>query len=173
MGILWKTPWGREAPFPGRRLSRGLPLLARWFGLGLLALGGLALGQGTGSEPLAPGSLGPRAVLARCREEVRGLRPLGLYRGEEGLLVLLGQERPLLLLALEAGRPRPHVGPPRGRPVGQRPLAFLRELTLARRVAVVEGEYRCFVLYRGRVVGVLRLGMDLEPLPVPGVSPAP
>ncbi|GGM97033.1 hypothetical protein GCM10007092_08370 [Thermus composti] len=122
-----------------------------------LALLGLALGEGSG----------PEAVLGRCFGVLRGLEVQALYQGEGALLVLLGQEKPLLLLALEGGRPFPYLGPPRGRHLARRPLPFLRELSLARRVVVLPREYRCFVLHRGRVVGVLRLGEDLNPLPLP------
>lgn len=139
----------------------------------LLALMGLAQAEGPGPRPLFMGNQEAEAAFLRCREVVRDLRVQALYQGEGRLLVVLGRERPLLLLALEAGHPVPHTGPLRGRFVGKRPLPFLGELALARRVAAGEGGYRCFVLYRGRVVGVLRLGMDLEPLPLPGVFPPP
>lgn len=134
----------------------------------LVLAAGLALGEGPAwPRPSA------EAVLLRCQEVVRGLRVRALYREGGALLVLLGGERPLLLLALEEGRPLPHMGPLRGKPLGKRPLPFLRELTLARQVVVLAGEYRCFVLHRGRVVGVLRLGLDLSPLPLfpPGEEP--
>ena len=58
------------------------------------------------------------------------------------------------------------MGPIRGKPMRMRPFFFLRELSLARRVLVLPEGYRCFVLHRGRVVGVLRLGLDLTPLPL-------
>ncbi|WP_243093726.1 hypothetical protein [Thermus thalpophilus] len=129
-------------------------------GLALLFLVGLAWAQG-----------GEERALVRCLEVVRTLEVQALYREDGAVLVLLGRDRPLLLLALEGGRPMPHAGLPRGRPMGRRPLPFLRELTLARFVAVGEGEYRCFVLHRGRVVGVLRLAKDFTPLPLEGFSP--
>ncbi|GLV47742.1 hypothetical protein TJA_09090 [Thermus sp. LT1-2-5] len=129
-------------------------------GLALLLLLGLAWAQG-----------GEERALARCLEVVRALEVQALYREDGVVLVLLGRERPFLLLALEGGRPMPHAGPPRGRPMGRRPLPFLRELTLARFVAVGEKEYRCFVLHRGRVVGVLRLAKDFSLLPLEGFSP--
>lgn len=134
----------------------------------LVLAAGLALGEGSAwPRPSA------EAVLLRCKEVVRGLRVQALYREGGSLLVLLGGEKPLLLLALEEGRPLPHMGLPRGKPMGKRPLPFLRELTLARQVVALAGEYRCFVLHRGRVVGVLRLGPDLSPLPLfpPGEEP--
>nr|WP_232822516.1 hypothetical protein [Thermus sediminis] len=118
----------------------------------------MALGEG--SVPRA------EAALLGCLQVLRGLEVLGLYREEGATLVLLGRERPLLLVALERGRPMPHLGPPRGRPLARRPLPFLRELSLARRVVVLPGEYRCFVLHRARVVGVIRLSEDLEPIPL-------
>ncbi|AEV15628.1 hypothetical protein TCCBUS3UF1_5800 [Thermus sp. CCB_US3_UF1] len=125
----------------------------------------------------AEGSPPPsEAAFLRCREVVGGLEVQALYQGEGATLVLLGKGRPLLLVALEEGRPLPHAGPPRGKPMARRPFPFLRELSLARRVVVLAGEYRCFVLHRGRVVGVLRLGPDLEPLPLfppPEGPPAP
>ncbi|GAB5603443.1 hypothetical protein FJNA_19690 [Thermus sp. FJN-A] len=144
--------------------------MRRLFGLlPLVAL--LALGEGpTLGEAFPPGRP-PAEVLLRCQEVVRTLEVQALYRGEEGLLVLLGRERPLLLLVLEGGRPMPHMGPLRGHPLEKRPLPFLREFSLARRVVVLPGEYRCFVLHRGRVVGVLRLDRGLKPLPLPGVAP--
>ncbi len=127
----------------------------------LLTLLGMALGE---EEPRPlPGE----AVLLRCGEVVRGLEVLALYREGRATLVLLGREAPLLLLALEGERPYPHLGPPRGRRLPKRSLPFLKELSLARRVVALSGEYRCFVLHRGRVVGVLRLGEDLHPLPLP------
>jgi len=126
----------------------------------LLLLLGLALGEGPG----------PEAARARCLEVLRALEVLALYREDGTTLVLLGQERPLLLLAVERGRPFPHLGPLKGRPLPRRPFAFVKELSLARRVVALPGEYRCFVLHRGRVVGVLRLGEDLTPLPL---SPPP
>jgi hypothetical protein len=123
----------------------------------LLFLLGVALGEGSGSQ----------VALRGCLEVLRGLEVLGLYQEEGITLVLLGREKPLLLLALERGRPMPHLGLPRGRLLPRRPVPFLRELSLARWVVVLPGEYRCFVLHRGRVVGVLRLGEDLKPLPLP------
>ncbi|TBH17617.1 hypothetical protein [Thermus thermamylovorans] len=135
----------------------------RWLAL-LLALGPV-LGEG--------GPPWPGPVLHRCWEVVRGLEVQALYRENGVTLVLLGRERPYLLLALEGGGLRPHPGPPRGRPLPRRPLAFLGELSLARRVVVLPREYRCFVLHRGLVVGVLRLGQDLEPLPLPEVPKMP
>ncbi|MGC8875525.1 hypothetical protein [Thermus sp.] len=126
----------------------------------LLAFFGMALGG-------EPGPFSEEAVLLRCAEVVRALEVLALYREGGATLVLLGRERPLLLVALEGERPYPHLGPPRGRPLPRRPLPFLREFSLARRVVVLPGEYRCFVLHRGRVVGVVRLGEDLRPLPLP------
>ncbi len=129
----------------------------------LLPFLGLALGE-------EPRPFSGEAVLLRCAEVVRTLEVLALYREGRATLVLLGRESPLLLLALEEGRPYPHLGPPRGRPLPRRPLPFLRELSLARRVVALPGEYHCFVLHRGRVVGVVRLGEDLRPLPL---SPGP
>lgn len=155
----------------GRFLRRGP--LGFLLGLGLLAVAGLARAEESWPQRLPLTSLEAEAVRLRCREVVRGLRVQALYRGEGGVLVLLGRERPLLLLALEEGRPMPHAGPLRGRLVEKRPLPFLGELALARQVVAAGREYRCFVLHRGRVVGVLRLGEDLEPLPVPGVPPPP
>ena len=122
----------------------------------LLFLLGFALGEGSG----------PEAALRACLQVLRGLEVQALYRGEGSTLVLLGQERPLLLLAVERGRPLPHLGPPRGRPLPRRPIPFLRELSLAPWAVVLPREYRCFVLHRGRVVGVLRLAQDLRPLPL-------
>jgi hypothetical protein len=122
----------------------------------LLFLLGVALGEG----------FGPEAVLKECLLLIRGLQVLGLYQEEGATLVLLGQERPLLLVAVERGRPMPHLGPLRGKPPARRPLPLLKELSLARQVVALPGEYRCFVLHRGRVVGVLRLGQDLRPIPL-------
>jgi hypothetical protein len=122
----------------------------------LLFLLGFALGEGSG----------PEAALRACLLVLRGLEVQALYREEGSTLVLLGQERPLLLLAVEQGRPLPHLGPPRGRPLPRRPMPFLSELSLARWVVALPGEYRCFVLHRGRVVGVLRLAHDLRPIPL-------
>ncbi|MEJ5337394.1 MAG: hypothetical protein WHT26_08885 [Thermus sp.] len=117
---------------------------------------------------LAPPAFGqgPGEVLARCALLLKGLEVQALYREDGVTLVLLGRGRPYLLLALEGGRPLPYAGPLRGRPLGRRPLPFLPELTLARRVLLLEGEYRCLVLHRGRVVGVLRLDPSLEPIPL-------
>lgn len=113
----------------------------------------------------------PEAVLARCLGVLRTLEVQALYREDGALLVLLGRERPYLLLALEGNRPLPYAGPLRGRRVAKRPLPFLSELTLARRVLHQEGEYRCLVLHRGRVVGVLRLDFRLDPVPLPEEPP--
>lgn len=122
-----------------------------------------ALGQGGAGGPVA--YLGERALF-RCLEVLKGLEVQAFYREGPDLLVLLGRERPLLVLALEGGRLWPHPRPPRGRPLPKRPFPFLRELTLAPWAMRVEGEYRCFVLHRGRVVGILRLDQDLRPLPL-------
>lgn len=130
----------------------------------LLGLGMGALGE-EGPRPLAPE---PRAtVLRRCAEVLRTLEVQALYQEGGRFLLVLGRGEPLLLLSLEEGRPMPHMGPIQGKPMRMRPFAFLRELSLARWVVVLPGEYRCFVLYRGRVVGVLRLSLDLSPLPLP------
>ncbi len=137
--------------------------MMRWLGVLLLGLGGLALGEG-GPKALV---LAPEEVLNRCGALVRVLEVQALYREGDTFLLVLGQKEPLLLLALEGDRPMPHMGPPRGRPIRKRPFPFLRELSLARWVVVLPGEYRCFILHRGRVVGVLRLGQDLSPLPLP------
>ncbi|WP_234553749.1 hypothetical protein [Thermus caliditerrae] len=153
--------------------SPGKGPLGFLLGLGLLALAGLVRAEGSWPQRPPLASLEAEAVRLRCREVVRGLRIQALYWEEGRLLVLLGRERPLLLLAVEEGRPMPHAGPLRGRLVEKRSLPFLGELALARRVVAAGGEYRCFVLHRGRVVGVLRLGEDLEPLPLPGVPPPP
>lgn len=111
--------------------------------------------------------LAPEEVLNRCGALVRVLEVQALYREGDTFLLVLGQKEPLLLLALEGDRPMPHMGSPRGQPIRKRPFPFLRELSLARWVVVLPGEYRCFILHRGRVVGVLRLGQDLSPLPFP------
>ncbi|MFN3179945.1 MAG: hypothetical protein ACK4G4_03960 [Thermus sp.] len=137
----------------------------RWLGVFLLlALGGWAMGEE------GPKGFGPSAeeALARCLKVVRTLEVQALYREGDTLVLALGQAegRPLLLLALEGGRPMPYMGPIRGKPMRKRPFFFLRELSLARRVLVLPEGYRCFVLHRGRVVGVLRLGLDLAPLPL-------
>ena len=139
----------------------------RWLA-GLLLLAQAVLGQGGAGGPVASPSgeyLGERALF-RCLEVLKGLEVQAFYREGPELLVLLGRERPLLVLALEGGRLWPHPRPPRGRPLPKRPFPFLRELTLAPWVLEVEGEYRCFVLHRGRVVGILRLDQDLRPLPL-------
>ncbi|WP_038058189.1 hypothetical protein [Thermus amyloliquefaciens] len=139
----------------------------RWLGVFLLlALGGWARGE-EGPWGLGPP---PEEVRERCFAVVRTLEVQALYREGDTLVLVLGRaakESPLLLLALEGGRPMPHMGPIRGKPVRMRPFFFLQELSLARRVVALPGEYRCFVLHRGRVVGVLRLGLDLTPLPLP------
>lgn len=138
----------------------------RWLGVFLLlALGGWALGE-EGPKGFGPS---PEEVLTQCFKVVRTLEVQALYREGDTLVLVLGQpvgERPLLLLALEGGRPMPYMGPIRGKPMRMRPFFFLRELSLARRVLVLPEGYRCFVLHRGRVVGVLRLGSDLIPLPL-------
>ncbi|BAW02366.1 hypothetical protein TTMY_1998 [Thermus thermophilus] len=139
----------------------------RWL-VGLLLLAQAVLGQGEADGPVASPSgahLAERALF-RCLEVLKGLEVQAFYREGPGLLVLLGRERSLLVLALEGGRLWPHPRPPRGRPLPKRPFPFLRELTLAPWVLEVEGEYRCFVLHRGRVVGILRLDQDLRPLPL-------
>ena len=143
----------------------------RWLA-GLLLLAQAVLGQGGAGGPVASPSgeyLGERALFP-CLEVLKGLEVQAFYREGPDLLVLLGRERPLLVLALEGGRLWPHPRPPRGRPLPKRPFPFLRELTLAPWVLEVEGEYRCFVLHRGRVVGILRLDQDLRPLPLGGMG---
>ena len=118
----------------------------RWLA-GLLLLAQAVLGQGGAGGPVASPSgeyLGERALF-RCLEVLKGLEVQAFYREGPDLLVLLGRERPLLVLALEGGRLWPHPRPPRGRPLPKRPFPFL---------------------HRGRVVGILRLDQDLRPLPL-------
>ncbi|MDM7325088.1 MAG: hypothetical protein P3W93_008970 [Thermus sp.] len=138
--------------------------------IGAILLLSLSLGA-MGEEAPKALSPGPRVeVLRRCAEVVRALEVQALYKEGGTLVLVLGQGmtgNPLLLLALEKGKPLPHAGPIRGRPLRKRLFPFVRELSLARQVLVFPKEYRCFVLHRGRVVGVLRLGLDLVPLPIP------
>ena len=98
----------------------------RWLA-GLLLLAQAVLGQGGAGGPVA------------CLEVLKGLEVQAFYREGPDLLVLLGRERPLLVLALEGGRLWPHPRPPRGRPLPKRPFPFLRELTLAPWVLEVGG----------------------------------
>ena len=68
----------------------------------LLPLLGMALGEGPKPFPA-------EAVLLRCAQVVRALEVQALYREGGATLVLLGKGSPLLLLALEEGRPYPHL----------------------------------------------------------------
>ena len=94
----------------------------RWLGIFLLlALGGWALGE-EGPKGFGPS---PEEVLARCFKVVRTLEVQALYREGDTLVLVLGQavgERPLLLLALEGGRPMPYMGPIRGKPMRMGPM---------------------------------------------------
>lgn len=128
-----------------------------------LALAPFLLALGLAQAP------GPEAVLRVCEEVLRGLEVQAAYREGGRLLLVLGEKRPYLVLGLEEGRLFPYPGPPRGRRVA-RP-ALVLELTLARRVLEGPRGYRCFLLHRGRVVGVLRLDPGLNPLALPEPLP--
>lgn len=125
-----------------------------WTGLLL----GLALAQ-VGEGP------GLKAAFSRCQEVVRLLRPLGLYEVRGRTVLILGlPDTPLVPLALLQRRPLP-LGYPGERVALKRPPKWLKELALARLVVRGKDGYACFLVHRGVVVGVLRLGPDLRPRP--------
>ncbi len=111
----------------------------------------------------------PEEVLLACLGVLRGLEVQAVYQEGEWRYLVLGQEKPYLVLALRGGRLHPPPGPLRGRRVAWRPGAL--GLSLARWVHRGPGGYRCFLLQGGRVVGVLRLDPDLKPLPLPQELP--
>lgn len=125
-----------------------------WIGL-LLSLAFAQVGEGPGLE----------AAFGRCQEVVRLLRPLGLYEVRGRTVLILGlPDTPLVPLALRQGRPLP-LGHPGERVALEGPPKWLKELALARLVVRGKDGYACFLVHRGVVVGVLRLGPDLRPRP--------
>ncbi len=126
-----------------------------WAGLFLLGLAFAQAGEGPALE----------AAFARCQEVVRRLRPLGLYEVRGRAVLVLGlPDLPLLPLALVRGRPLP-LGHPGEGVFPETPPSWLEELALARLVVREKRGYACFLVHRGVVVGVLRLGLDLKPRP--------
>jgi len=115
---------------------------------------------------LALAQAGEEAAFVRCREVVGLLRPLGLYEVRGRAVLVLGlSETPLVQLVLARDRPLP-LGHPGEGVFPEAPPPWLRELALARLVVRDRGGYACFLVHRGVVVGVLRLGPDLEPRPL-------
>lgn len=153
-------------------------------GVGLLALMGLALAQSLvpAPRPETPGAL------SRCQEVFSGLKPLFLYAerlaperflirgvlGNGGLpltrITLSGNFTPVPLgledLAVQAVRPALD----RGRLLDQAARLFDgvgQGISLGNWYTQEVRAYRCYLTYQGRVVGVFRLDLNLQPISEP------